>query len=133
MQPPTITRTCKFCGDPVRGRVDKKFCDDYCRNNFNNRRYQMAEYGEEVRRTNRILLRNRQIIDELFPETIQETVVSADYLTEKGFNFRYFTQVRTVSTGELHYQCYDVVIQPAADGNNWILRRKKSNVVHIPI
>lgn len=123
-----VTRNCQFCGDPVRGRVDKKFCDDYCRNNFNNRRYQTAEYGEEVRRTNRILLKNRQIIDALFRGPVSETMVSTDFLSEKGFNFKYVTQVRSVPTGEIQYQCYDIVIQPAADGNNWILRRRN----HLP-
>ena len=23
---------CLYCGKPVKGRIDKKFCDDWCRN-----------------------------------------------------------------------------------------------------
>jgi len=29
-------KTCLACGKILKGRVDKKFCDDYCRNNYNN-------------------------------------------------------------------------------------------------
>jgi hypothetical protein len=30
------TKTCLFCEKPVKGRSDKKFCDDYCRAAYNN-------------------------------------------------------------------------------------------------
>ena len=32
----TISKTCVACGKAVKGRSDKKFCDDYCRNVYNN-------------------------------------------------------------------------------------------------
>ena len=30
------SKVCLACGKPLKGRIDKKFCDDYCRNNYNN-------------------------------------------------------------------------------------------------
>jgi hypothetical protein len=30
------TAKCLACDKPLKGRTDKKFCDDYCRNNYNN-------------------------------------------------------------------------------------------------
>ena len=27
-------KLCLTCNKPVKGRTDKKFCDDYCRNNY---------------------------------------------------------------------------------------------------
>ena len=30
-------KKCLECGDKVVGRIDKKFCSDYCRNAFNNK------------------------------------------------------------------------------------------------
>ena len=30
-------RKCLECEETVKGRVDKKFCSDYCRNSYNNR------------------------------------------------------------------------------------------------
>ena len=28
---------CKHCGNAVHGRLDKQFCDDQCRNTYNNK------------------------------------------------------------------------------------------------
>ena len=30
-------KPCLSCSKPVKGRTDKKFCDDYCRNSYHNR------------------------------------------------------------------------------------------------
>lgn len=32
-----MDRSCLDCGKALVGRADKKFCDDSCRNNYNNR------------------------------------------------------------------------------------------------
>ncbi len=34
---PAEIKTCLTCGAPLIGRVDKKFCDDYCRSMYNNK------------------------------------------------------------------------------------------------
>jgi len=38
MEPATIAllRHCRHCSKPVKGRTDKKFCSDGCRNAYNN-------------------------------------------------------------------------------------------------
>jgi len=33
---PTTERLCLDCGEAIRGRADKKFCNDQCRSNYNN-------------------------------------------------------------------------------------------------
>jgi len=30
-------KKCLECGEPIKGRSDKKFCGDYCRNVYNNK------------------------------------------------------------------------------------------------
>lgn len=35
-----IDKQCLFCGSELKGRSDKKFCNDFCRNNYNNSRTQ---------------------------------------------------------------------------------------------
>ena len=30
-------KTCASCGEIIKGRIDKKFCDDACRSNYNNK------------------------------------------------------------------------------------------------
>ena len=32
----STAQKCLQCDKVIRGRIDKKFCDDWCRNNFNN-------------------------------------------------------------------------------------------------
>jgi hypothetical protein len=49
----------------AHGRADKKFCNDLCRNNYNNQ-LNSNSYNL-VRNINNILRRNRRIIEELNP------------------------------------------------------------------
>ncbi|WP_315824342.1 hypothetical protein [Paraflavitalea speifideaquila] len=55
-------RNCPACGKPVKGRADKRFCDDYCRNNYNNQLN--SDSVNYVRNVNNILRRNRRILEE---------------------------------------------------------------------
>ncbi len=41
-------RKCMVCNENLKGRVDKKFCSDYCRNSYNN----------SLKRSNNNLVRN---------------------------------------------------------------------------
>lgn len=97
------TKTCLDCGEPLVGRADKKFCNDICRNNFNNR--QNSETSNLVRRINRVLIKNRRILMELNPD--EKTTVHRDKLIEKGFNFNYFTSTYTTQKGAVYHFCYE--------------------------
>ncbi|WP_431012719.1 DUF2116 family Zn-ribbon domain-containing protein, partial [Rahnella sp. PAMC25617] len=44
---------CLNCGNVIQGRIDKKFCDDQCRNSFNNQ--QNALSTNYIRRVNHSL------------------------------------------------------------------------------
>ena len=57
------TKKCPACGGEVRGRADKKYCDEYCRNVFNNQQY--CETHEYVRNINQNLRKNRKILERL--------------------------------------------------------------------
>jgi hypothetical protein len=48
-----------------KGRADKKFCDDYCRTNYNNQ-LKSCE-NNYVRNINNALGKNRRILEELLP------------------------------------------------------------------
>jgi len=96
-------RTCLDCEEPLLGRADKKFCNDICRNNYNNR--QNSETSNLVRRINRILIKNRRILMNLNP--MEKTTVHRDKLAEKGFNFSYFTSTYTTRKGAVYHFCYE--------------------------
>jgi hypothetical protein len=51
-------KVCPECGEKIRGRVDKKFCGDACRNSWNNK--QNADANNFVRNINNSLRKNRK-------------------------------------------------------------------------
>lgn len=79
---------CLECGEPLKGRADKKFCDDQCRSNYNNRAN--SDSTAEIRNINNILRKNRRILSAIVsPEG--KGKISKAKLTDKGFNFKYHT------------------------------------------
>ena len=49
-------RKCLYCGEPLIGRIDKKFCCDSCRNSYN---YEKTHQQTNlIRNVNAILARN---------------------------------------------------------------------------
>jgi hypothetical protein len=96
-------RLCLDCGEVLHGRVDKKFCDDQCRSNFNNRLY--SETNTHVRQINNILRRNRKILEELNPTG--KTKVSKKKMINKGFDFSYLTSFYKTNSGKTRYFCYE--------------------------
>ena len=56
-------KTCLACGKPLKGGIDKKFCDDYCRNNYNNLQKAKGSHSSYVRNINNTLLKNRKILE----------------------------------------------------------------------
>jgi len=96
------TRVCLQCHKPLNGRVDKKFCDAYCRNSYNNQ----AKGPEEhmIMQVNQMIRRNRRILKNLSPQG--KAVIRRDVLDAMGFNFNYFTGVYR-SSASSYYMCYD--------------------------
>lgn len=98
-----MEKTCIECGDEIRGRSDKKFCSDQCRNAYNNKLNQDA--NNLVRNVNGILKKNRRILQELNPGG--KKTVHKDKLLEKGFNFNYLTGVLKTKEGKEYRFCYE--------------------------
>ena len=103
---PTEKRYCQSCAQVLYGRLDKKFCDDGCRNNFNNQ--QNSNQNKEIRIINRVLKRNRVILLAILSVGEKPTKVDREYLLLEGFNFRYMTHQEVGSDGQSYQICYDV-------------------------
>lgn len=100
---PAIKRFCLDCNHPLQGRMDKKFCDDYCRSSYNNKI--RAETNGIIRNFNRVLKRNRDILEQLHANSKDQ--VSMVQLARLGFNFDYHTHHRFNKEQELHTFCYE--------------------------
>jgi predicted nucleic acid-binding Zn ribbon protein len=97
-------KNCLACGKTVKGRSDKKFCDDYCRNQFNN--HQKGESNQLVRNINNTLRRNRYILQSLIPERGM-IKVNRESLIQAGFSFKYHTHQYQNKKGNTYSFCYE--------------------------
>lgn len=98
-------KTCTACGKTIKGRSDKKFCDDYCRSSFNNS--VNSDSTSLMRNTNNILRRNRRILQELLPAAEEMSRQPWAKLVSRGFSFRYFTELYTTKKGAAYHFCYE--------------------------
>jgi predicted nucleic acid-binding Zn ribbon protein len=116
----TKIKVCLTCSKPIKGRTDKKFCDDYCRNNYNNQL--KSNTTNLVRNINNALGKNRRILENFFgKEDMVKT--TKDKLLEKGFQFKYITHTFTNKKGNIYFFCYDVGYLPLE--NDWYLLVKR--------
>jgi hypothetical protein len=114
-------KLCLTCKKPLKGRTDKKYCDDYCRNNFNNQL--KAGTTNLVRNINNALGKNRRILDSLFASGDETTKTTKEKLLQRGFQFKYITHVYNNKKGNTYYFCYDLGYLPL--DNDWFLVVKR--------
>lgn len=111
---------CLNCGKQVHGRSDKKYCNDFCRNEYNN--LHSVSNTAYMRRVNYILRKNRNILLSLLPFSAHQIKVSKEKLLVAGFHFALITNVRVTKKG-LVYQCYDFEYQLTKE-NCYLIKRQ---------
>ncbi|MFT4062662.1 MAG: DUF2116 family Zn-ribbon domain-containing protein [Edaphocola sp.] len=114
----TTVKQCLNCGRAIKGRIDKKFCDDACRNNFNNQ--QNSEQTNFVRNVNNALRKNRRILGIQLSATDGMKKMQREKLLQEGFNFKYHTHQYQNQKGQVYYFCYEYGYLPL-DGGEWVL------------
>ena len=120
----TSPKLCLDCKKPVKGRTDKKFCNDFCRNNYNN---QLKSHTNNlVRNINNTLGKNRRILESCFIGEEEIAKTTQEKLLEKGFLFKYITHTYTNKKGNVYFFVYDLGYLPLE--NDWYLlvKRKES-------
>jgi predicted nucleic acid-binding Zn ribbon protein len=106
-----VEKKCLDCGEAIRGRTDKKFCSDQCRNNYNNR--QNRDSNNFVRNVHGLLRKNRRILADLYVEG--KLKVHKDALFALGYNFSFFTHVIESSGGHKYHYCFEFGYRDAGD------------------
>ena len=114
-------KNCLTCDKPLKGRSDKKFCDDYCRNTYNN--HLRSGNDNYVRNINNILKKNRKILECLLSEVDKTVVTSKEKLIELGFRFNYYTNSYTTSTNKVYFFCYEFGWLPLENDGFLIVKR----------
>lgn len=96
-------KNCLECGTKILGREDKKFCNDGCRNNYNNRINR--DTTNFMRNINNQLRKNYRILTEI--NTEGKTKTTKTKLLNNGFSFEYFTNILHTKTGNTYYFVYN--------------------------
>jgi hypothetical protein len=98
-----MERKCLDCGNTLRGRADKKFCDDQCRSNYNNN----IKSGQDsaLKPINAILKKNHSVLCRVCPDL--KTKLKKEDLLKHGFDLNYHTHIYKTQTGNTYYFCYD--------------------------
>lgn len=124
MIPTKTPTTCLSCGSTVKGRADKKFCNDYCRNEYNNRL--KSTTTNLVRNINNALGKNRRILEALLVNNEETAKVTGEKLLSHGFQFKYSTHTYTNKKGNVYCFCYDMGY--LALENDWylVVKRKEA-------
>ena len=115
-------KLCLECQCPIKGRSDKRFCDDACRNAYHNRLN--SDQNNIIRNINNTLRRNRRILQEALADG-KMIKVSFDYLKKKGFDFDYRTHHLQTSKGQTYIFVYEYAYLPLA-GDQYLIVKKKS-------
>lgn len=99
---------CVCCGKPLsQGRMDKKFCDDRCRNKYHNRiKYPKRENKQQE--ILHILDRNRAILSRLV--TMGIDTIDLRTLLHLGYKPDYLTSYKKVGHKQL-CTCFDYVYE----------------------
>lgn len=116
-----MERKCLECNAGIKGRVDKKFCSDYCRNAYNNKLNKDSK--NLVRNINNRLRKNYRILDS-FSLVDGKTRTSKTRLLDKGFDFDYITNLYTTKKGTTYYFVYDLGYLPLDNDYYMIVKRE---------
>ncbi len=113
---------CLDCESKIVGRADKKFCNDACRNNFNNR--QNSDINARMRNINYALRRNRRILSNILSQPSKRVQIQGQNLIALGFSFEFFTHIQNTKSGNVNYYCYEFGYRKLENGNCLILKSR---------
>jgi hypothetical protein len=114
-------KSCRWCDKPIRGRSDKKYCDDICRNAYNNQR-NTGNYNL-IRNINHALVKNRRILADMLNQN-QLMRTNREQLLQHGFQFKYCTHFQRSQNGEPLFFCYDYGYQSLPHDQFLVIRHQ---------
>ena len=97
-------RTCKGCGEPIEGRLDKKSCNESCKSAYH---YEQGLQKEQslFKFIDRQLKTNGRILKEF--NRAGKATVRKQVLIDEGFDPKYFTHYWKAKNGNVYLFCYE--------------------------
>ena len=115
-------KTCYRCSRVIKGRSDKKFCDDYCRAAYNNELKSTS--NNYIRNVNNALGKNRRILESLLPAGEKTAKVSGEKLLQKGYQYKYHTHLYITRNSQTYFYCYEYGYL-ALEKNGYLIVKKE--------
>lgn len=109
-----MEKQCTFCNLPLKGRTDKKFCDDTCRISYHNN---LRNHGFYVKWVNRSLSKNRRILKKIMELGMKS--VPMNVLEYYGFSMNGLTGIESGEEGRFHFRCYEYLLVP--EGTKYVI------------
>lgn len=105
---------CKNCENEIKGRLDKVFCDSYCKSNYH---YKLNRENDSkfYKVVNDQLKLNRRLLKRYNSEG--KSIIRTDVLLSKGFNPKYFTHYWKNSKGDVYLFVYEFGFLKRMDNN----------------
>lgn len=122
--PENTIKNCLACDKPLHGRADKKFCNDYCRNAYNN--VLKSANNTVVKDINTVLHKNRRILENVLGQE-KTAKTNREKLLQQGFNFKYITHTYTTKNGDIYCFCYEMGYLSLESETYLVVKRKEGN------
>lgn len=100
----TENRSCLNCQKPLTGRLDKKYCDDYCKSNYNYVKNKLKE-NSMFKQIDLQLKKNRRLLRDY--NRSGKSTVRKEKFDAAGFNPNFFTHYWKNSKGQVYLFCYE--------------------------
>jgi hypothetical protein len=116
-----MKRTCLYCNEELRGRIDKKFCDSQCKSAYHNHTSSSTE--AYIRCVNKQLRANRSALRTACPQG--KATVKKEFPIKLGMDFKHLTHSWKSKGGNLYYFCYDYGYTPALEAGKILIIQKQ--------
>ncbi len=110
-------KNCQSCDKTIHGRADKRFCDDYCRNSYNNQL--KSSSSNQVRNIQNYLKKNRHILEKILDDGVETVKIPKEKLFGQGYHFKYHTHTYINPKGNIYFYCFEYGILELENG--WLL------------
>lgn len=112
---------CKVCKKELKGRSDKKYCSEACKNYYHKNLRRVTDGASfEI---DKILHRNRSILLEIIGKQKGQIKIARMQLDQKKFSFKYHTHININSQGKTFYWLYDLAWMEFSDDEILIVRK----------
>jgi ABC-type polysaccharide/polyol phosphate transport system ATPase subunit len=107
-------RSCLNCNAPIEGRAGKKYCDNYCKSNFNYVKNKSKE-NSFFKDVDLQLKKNRRLLKGF--NSAGKSTIREEKLLAAGFNPHFFTHYWKNRKGDVYLFCYEFGFNKRVENN----------------